>query len=186
MLKIVQVPHKVLATPTQPVKKVDAKIRKLVFDMEETLIAQIDPQGVGLAAPRVGINLSLFIMRPTLKSDTIVCINPKILKTVGSSQSTVDSKNKLQTNNEDGDTTKLEGCLSIPRIWGPVKRPEKVLLEYQDLTGEKHTKWFSGFKAIIIQHEVDHLQGILFTQRVLEQKNPLYQEKEGELEKMEY
>jgi peptide deformylase len=177
MLKIVHAPHIVLTKGVREVKKIDKKIRELVYDMEETLIAQLDPQGVGLAAPQVDVDLAIFIIKPTLKSETLVFINPKILdsKIVPPSPASKDKSEDV----------KLEGCLSIPRIWGPVTRTSKVLLEYQDLTGEKRTEWFSGFKAVIIQHEMDHLQGVLFTQRVLEQKGKLYQEKDGELEKIE-
>lgn len=177
MLKIVQVPHKVLTSPTKQVEIIDDKIKKLVYDMEEALIAQVDPQGVGLAATQVGYDLALFIMKPSLKSKIEVCINPRILKVE-------DGKSKIESKS-DGNK-KLEGCLSIPRIWGPVRRPQKVFMEYQDLSGEKHSKWFTGFKATIVQHEVDHLQGVLFTQRALEQKTTLYEEKDGELEKMKY
>lgn len=80
----------------------------------------------------------------------------------------------------------FEGCLSIPKIWSPVKRSKKILLEYQTTEGEKKSEWFSAFDAIIIQHEVDHLNGILFTQRALEQKSQLYEEKKGKLVKLEY
>ena len=179
MLKIVQVPHKVLTSPTKQVEVIDDKIKKLVYDMEETLIAQVDPQGVGLAATQVGYGLALFIMKASPKSKTEVCINPRILKVE-------DSIRHSREGGNPGENKKLEGCLSIPRIWGPVKRPQKVLMEYQDLTGEKHSKWFTGFKATIVKHEVDHLQGVLFTQRALEQKTTLYEEKDGELEKMKY
>ncbi len=178
MLKIVHAPAPILTKKVREVKKVDKKIRELVYDMEETLISQIDPQGVGLAAPQINIDLAIFIMKPTLKSDTFVFINPKILE----SKQLVTSHQPLSTKTED---IKLEGCLSIPKIWGPVDRTKKIFLEYQDLTGEKHTEWFSGFKAIIIQHEMDHLQGVLFTQRILEQKGKSYQEKNGELERIE-
>lgn len=85
---------------------------------------------------------------------------------------------------EDVEGMKLEGCLSVPRIWGPVDRDAEVLVEYLDLNGKKQSKWFSGLKAVIVQHETDHLNGILFTQRVLEQKGRLYEEKNGELEKI--
>ncbi len=80
---------------------------------------------------------------------------------------------------------KLEGCLSIYNVWGVVKRHYGVVLSYQDETGTKHKKKFDGFLATIIQHEFDHLQGILFPKRVLEQKNPLYhsiKNKKGEIE----
>ncbi|OGK62706.1 peptide deformylase [Candidatus Roizmanbacteria bacterium RIFOXYB2_FULL_38_10] len=176
MLKIVLVPHKVLTSPTRPVKKIDEKIRRLVYDMEETLISQVEPQGVGLAATQIGLGLSLFIMKPSPKSETEVCINPKILKV----------ESKPHHKDDMVEDKKLEGCLSIPRIWGPVSRARRVLLRYQDLTGATIEKWFTGFKATIVQHEMDHLSGILFTQRSLEQKTPLYEEKDGELEKMKY
>ncbi|MFH0773862.1 MAG: peptide deformylase [bacterium] len=178
MLKIIHAPHAILTKKVRGVKKIDKKIRELVYDMEETLIAQVDPQGVGLAAPQVDVDLAIFIIKPTLKSETLVFINPKILE-----------HKQLPTNHQSpttkGEDVKLEGCLSIPKIWGPVTRNSKILVEYQDLSTEKHEEWFSGFKSIIIQHEMDHLQGVLFTERVLEQKGKLYQEKNGELEKIE-
>lgn len=176
MLKIVHAPAPVLTKGVRQVKKIDKKIRELVYDMEETLIAQTDPQGVGLAAPQIDVDLAIFIIKPTLKSETLVFINPKILETKAKGLAS-----PAATKKDDEEDVKLEGCLSIPKIWGPVTRNAKVLLEYQDLTGEKHTEWFSGFKAVIIQHETDHLNGILFTERVLEQKNKLYEEKNGEL-----
>lgn len=188
MLKIVHAPHTILTKPVREVKKIDKKIRELVYDMEETLIAQLDPQGVGLAAPQIYEDLAIFIIKPTLKSETLVFINPKIVK-VGQSQSQLVAEtnpDKLRpTPTESEEDIKLEGCLSIPHIWGPVTRNKRILLEYQDLTGEKHLDWFGGFKAVIIQHEMDHLQGVLFTQRVLEQKGRLYQEENGELKKIE-
>lgn len=180
MLKIVTVPNNVLTAPTQPVVKVDEKIKELVIGMEETLITQIDPQGVGLAAPQVGIPLQIFIIKPELTKDTEVFINPKVLEI----QEKIPSKSTAKLSKRK--SSKLEGCLSIPRIWGPVKRADKIRLEYQDLTGAKKTKWFSGLKATIIMHELDHLQGVLFTQRALEQNTPLYEEKEGEFVKMNH
>jgi peptide deformylase len=179
MLKIVQAPAPVLTKGVRRVVKIDKKIQKLVYDMEETLIAQVDPQGVGLAAPQIGVDLAIFIIKPTLNADTEVFINPKILEIKSPA---APKKKDSKSEKDKSEDIKLEGCLSIPRIWGPVSRNEKVLLEYQDLTGEKHTEWFSGFKAVIVQHETDHLHGVLFTQRVLEQKGRLYEEKDGELE----
>ena len=70
---------------------------------------------------------------------------------------------------------KLEGCLSIPKIWGKVKRAKTLTLQYRDEKGTVHKEEFSGFIATIIQHETDHTNGILFTQRVLEQKEKLYE-----------
>ncbi len=179
MLKIVSVPNKILNSPTKPVTKFDGPLKKLVIDMEETLIAQVDPQGVGLAATQIGQSLSLFIMRPDPDSDTKVFINPKILSFAQKVPNEVTAKRKRKKN------TPLEGCLSIPRIWSPVKRAYKVLVEYQDNGGKVFQNWFEDFEAVIVQHEVDHLNGILFTQRALEQNTQLFEEKDGELEKID-
>lgn len=184
MLKIVHAPHSILTKRVTEVKKINKKIRDIVYDMEETLIEQVDPQGVGLAAPQVNIDLAIFIIKPTLKAETQVFINPRVVELVKPVQPTQTNSTNL-TDSAESENIKLEGCLSIPKIWGPVTRNSKVQVAYQDLTGEKHIEWFSGFKSVIIQHEMDHLQGVLFTQRVLEQKGKLYLEKDGELEKIE-
>lgn len=182
MLKILTIPHKVLISPVKPVTSFDAKLKKLVVDMEETLINCVDPQGVGLAAPQVGVSSALFIVKPDPHKDTKVFVNPKILKSEPHFVSTsLDSAGGRGKKNQQ-----LEGCLSIPRIWGPVKRADKVLLEYQDIDGTKHEQWFTKMEATIIQHEVDHLQGILFTQRSIEQNSPLYEEKDDEFVPVKY
>ncbi len=176
MRKIVHVPNSVLTTPSKPVEKINSEIVNLVKDMEETLAAQVDPQGVGLAAPQVGVGLALFITKPNPNSPFEAFINPEILEVV-----------PVRKENKKGRKShRLEGCLSIPFIWSPVKRGPRVRLEYTDLRGVKHKKWFKGFMAVIVQHEVDHLHGVLFTQRALEQKLQLYEEKEGKLQKLEY
>ena len=174
MLKIVVVPHHILSSPTRPVGKIDDSVKKLIAEMEETLEAQSDPQGVGLAANQVGLNFSLFIIKKNPKAKIAVFINPKILKKI---------EKKLRRNKRR--SVKLEGCLSIPRIWGPVKRADKIYLEYQDLSGKTKKEWFFGFMATIIQHEIDHLLGVVFTQRSLEQKAPLYKEVNGKLKPFE-
>ncbi|MBI3366568.1 peptide deformylase [Candidatus Roizmanbacteria bacterium] len=177
MLKIVTVPNDILTTPTKLINSFDGKLHQLVKGMEETLNAQVDPQGVGLAAAQVGVGLSLFIIKPTPKAKITTFVNPVIIKAVFKKDSLsrrVSSKRKKHH---------FEGCLSIPKIWSPVKRATKFLLEYQTINGVKKTEWFSGFEAVIIQHEVDHLNGILFTQRALEQKSQLYEEQNGKLQK---
>lgn len=173
MLKILTAPNKVLEEPVKKVKKIDDSIAKMVRDMEKVLMTQDDPPGVGLAANQVGIDLAIFIVKPTPKAKTEVFINPKLIQV-----------DRTRLNNKGKQP--LEGCLSLPRIWGQVERAPKVLLEYQNLRGKIAKKTFSGFRAIIIQHEMDHLNGILFTKRVLEQKLELYEEKAGKLVKMEY
>ena len=183
MLKIVAVPNPILTSPTKPVTMIDSNIKKFVSEMGQVLIAQDDPPGVGLAANQVGSDLSIFIIKPTEKSEIKVFINPKIIK---SSSTMIERNRKNPTKKTSKKKVKLEGCLSIPRIWGPVKRADRVFLNYQDLTGKKYLKWFSGFEAIIIQHEVDHLQGIVFTQRSIEQKGQLFKEENDELVKIDY
>lgn len=191
MLKIVLVPANILTQPTKPVLKIDEKIKKIVSDMEKLLVAQDDPPGVGLAANQVGLDLSIFIIKPTEKAKTKVFINPKIVKSVESVKSVKSVTNSTDSTDSTGSTKrrnkiKLEGCLSIPRIWGPVKRVARIFLKYQDLSGKEHSRWFTGFEATIIQHEMDHLSGIVFTQRSLEQKKQIYREENEELVKIEY
>jgi peptide deformylase len=173
MLKIVHIPNPVLTTPTKNVGKIDAKIKTLVQEMIVTLDAQTDPEGVGLAATQVGVALNIFVMRPDKESDVTICINPKILDLQKHPDFTKKTKKKKHE--------PMEGCLSIPKFWSPVKRPQEVLLEYLTVDGEKKTEWFKDFEAVIVQHEVDHLQGILFPQRAVEQQSVIYEEKNGEL-----
>lgn len=180
MLTIVSVPNKILSTPTKKVEIIDEKIKKLVADMEETLVAQTDPIGVGLAANQVNINLSIFIIKKGPDAPTKAFINPKIIETQPEKATPKKTAKSKRSKN-----TKLEGCLSIPRIWGPVKRAKKILLEYKNIDGKIIKKWFSGFEATIIQHEVDHLNGIVFTSRTLEQKQSLFKETQGKLKEIE-
>lgn len=181
MLKIVTVPNVILTAPTQKVKTITPRIKRLVEEMKKTLVAQRDPEGVGLAAPQVGESLSIFIMRPTLKGEISVCINPSIVHTGLSSKALAPEEFGSTIKTKKKKHSKMEGCLSIPRIWAPLKRKPTIHLEYEDLDGNKHTKEFEGFEAIIVAHEVDHLNGILFTQRCLEQKVTLYEEDGDEL-----
>jgi peptide deformylase len=203
-MKIVTVPNYILNQKAKPVLQIDKKIHQLIKEMTTVLNEQINPPGVGLAAPQVGIPLQLFIIKPTKKAKIEAFVNPRIVKYESVEKpARLDNKTSKVLDNHPktsevngGDTTSqvnnikktkntpLEGCLSIRKIWGYVKRANKVLLEYQTITDEKKTEWFSGFKAIIIQHEIDHVNGILFTQRALEQGKQLYEEKEGKLIKL--
>lgn len=175
VLPIVKIPNKVLTTPTKPVKQVDAKIKKLIVDMEETLVVQTDPEGVGLAATQVGVGISLFIMKPSKKAKVKVFINPVIKEVIVETQKKAEKKDK----------SSLEGCLSIDRIWSPIRRPQRILVSYVNENGTIKEEWFEGFDAVIVQHEVDHLQGILFTQRAIEQNKRIFKEIDGELEEIQ-
>ncbi len=148
-------------------QKNDKFLSAFLKEMEEALLSAHDPKGVGLAAPQIGKTLSIFIAKPTEKSKISVFINPKIIELEQKKLSGAKSAS-------GGRIKKLEGCLSLPNIWGEVKRSPSVTLNYFDRKGIQKTKNFTGFMATIIQHEVDHLQGILFPRRVLEQKGKLY------------
>ncbi len=178
MMQIVQAPQDVLSAKAKRVEKFDTKLQELIDDMVKTLEKAKDPEGIGLAAPQVGRSLQLFIIKESPKSKVHAFINP-VLMTIGELP-----KINKEVSDESTDDVKLEGCLSLKDIWGIVTRYEKVHLTYQDEKGKSHDKTFSGFFATIIQHEYDHIQGILFPKRVLEQEGKLYKsrkDKKGEM-----
>lgn len=184
MYKIVTTPNKILLEKSEEVKNFDKKLHDILKGMEETLVATVDPIGVGLAAPQVGLPLRIFQMKPTAKSKVSSYINPVIEKL--SDEEEVPrfvGRNEKPNKPESSKNKLLEGCLSIPDIWGNVTRKKIVSLRWQDETGNSYMKEFSGFPAIIIQHEMDHLNGFLFTKRVMEQNEKLFKShknKEGE------
>jgi peptide deformylase len=178
-MKIVQAPDAVLTQKAKPVQKIDKAIHNLLKEMEVTLSSAVDPEGVGLAAPQVGKSLQIFIIKHTPKSPLLTFINPHI-ESFKDEQPKPDEKEKKKKGG-----VQLEGCLSLHDVWGVVKRHKKVVLSYQDEHGKTHKETFDGFLATIIQHEFDHLQGILFPKRVLEQKSQLYhslKNADGEIE----
>jgi len=164
MKPVVFVPNSVLTTPATKVTSFDDKLKKLIKDMKKSLNSMVDPKGVGLAAPQIGVSLQVFITKPTSRTKIRAFVNPVITY-----------RSDEKTNGVPERKNKLEGCLSIPKIWGKVSRATAVTLQYQDETGKKKEETFKGFMATIVQHETDHIHGTLFTQRVLEQKAKLYQ-----------
>lgn len=137
------------------------KIQKLIKDMRELLLSK--KLGVGLAAPQIGqsVSLSVICVRPIkhrkdVEEFDLVIVNPRIIRTYG---------NKSQ---------QWEGCISGGSLKGglfaKVPRYRKVELEYHDETGAKQHKTFEGLAAHIIQHEVDHLNGVLFVDKVRDRK----------------
>lgn len=131
-------------------------IQKLIADMRYTLIEK--KYGIGLAAPQVGHNVALSVIyirptksRPNLPKEkwaNLVIINPKITKTFG-------SKKQL-----------WEGCISLPEVFAKVPRYKKIELQYLDEEGINQIKIFEGLLAHVIQHEIDHLKGVLFVDKV--------------------
>lgn len=168
MLSIVQAPAPILSTPAKRIGKIDKDIKKIIAEMTHSLLHATDPEGVGLAAPQVGKSLQLFLIKESPKDPLLVFINPVLHITEGQSLQITAKKEKKDKE------VKLEGCLSLQDIWGVVNRYPEIDLTYQDESGKLHTKHFDSFLATIIQHEYDHLQGILFPRRVLEQNGKLY------------
>ena len=163
--KIVDTKNPGLRKVSKPIKNIDKKILRLAKDLKDTLEAQKDPEGVGLAAPQIGRNVRMFAMKYT--GDILVVINPEIIS--------LDKKSEQPTITTTEKEPVMEGCLSIIDYYGPLKRPQKLTLKYQNLEGEKVTHKFTGFPAQIVQHEVDHLDGILFVDKLIEQKESLFQ-----------
>jgi peptide deformylase len=143
-LPILLLPDPILRETALPLERVDADTRRLVYDMLETMY---DAPGVGLAAPQVGITRRVIVLDPSAKEqepEPIAMINPEIL--------------------EFGEERQVgeEGCLSIPEIFAEVERPAWVRVRYIDVDGKLSEGRFEGRPAVIVQHEVDHLNGVLF------------------------
>jgi len=128
----------VLRRRSDEIGKPDDEVRRLVEDMFETMDVA---KGVGLAANQVGVARRVAVV--DADGDRFVMIDPVILET-------------------EGRATAEEGCLSIPEIFGDVTRPERVVVEATDLDGNRYQRDATGLKARAIQHEIDHLDGILF------------------------
>lgn len=160
--KILSTTNPKLRVPSKPVRKIDKKVIQIIKDLKDTLKIQKDPEGVGLAAPQIGRNLKIFVMLDDGEIRAI--INPEIIKISGSSGKAKKTKK--------GDI--MEGCLSLPHYYGPLKRSDHITLKYLSPGGRQVTEEFVGFTAQIVQHEIDHLNGILFVDRLLEAKKPLY------------
>ena len=188
-LKIITTPNPILKRKSKKITKIDKKVIKFIKNLEDTLLKKKDPPGIGLSAPQVGKNWSVFSVqlpqenisgRKDLKDHQLILktyLNPQII--------TASKKLTLS-----GTKAKpfLEGCLSIPLIYAPVYRHEWIKLKYSTINDLRSTiqktEKFSGFKARVIQHELDHLDGILFTDRSIKQKLPLYKEEQEKLVKI--
>lgn len=172
--KILQSGDPTLRAISKPVTKVDKKVLSLIQDLEDTLKIQKDPEGVGLAAPQIGKKLRVFVA--AFKDFHRVVINPEILSISESKGKETKGKSKKEI---------LEGCLSLPYYYGPLKRSPKITVKYLNQNSEKITETFEGFNAQIILHEIDHLNGILFIDRLFEEKKPLYKVENDEWEEVE-
>ena len=171
--KILTVPNPVLTTVCAEVMPNDPQIMGIIQDLTDTLLAQTDPEGVGIAAPQIGKLIRIFIIRT--ESDKIIpFINPVI--TNFSKETYFEKVPK--------DKGILEGCLSIPQIYGKVTRSYQISVSWTNSDGQSQTQDFKGLEATYIQHEFDHLNGILFTQHCLEEGNPLFRDTKGKFEEI--
>ncbi|MEA4822545.1 MAG: peptide deformylase [Clostridiaceae bacterium] len=132
-----------LAKHSREVTEFDVRLHTLLNDMLDTLHKS---HGVGIAAPQVGVLRRAVIVEPPDQAP-LELINPEILSAEGE---------------EEGQ----EGCLSVPGVWGVVKRPSKITCRAQDRNGKRFTFSATGYSARIVCHETDHLDGILFTDKV--------------------
>lgn len=183
-MKIITAPHPNLRQKAQEVTVFDKKFFVFLRQLADTLIKKEQPSGVGLAAPQVNKSVRVFAAilgsanQASQKPVIEFFINPKITKRS-------DKKILGLANGED----RFEGCLSVPLFYGPVPRFEWIEVEYQSIIyqdllknqTEVKTKKarFQDFDARVIQHECDHLEGVLFTDLILQNKLPVYIEEDG-------
>jgi peptide deformylase len=155
-LEVLTYPNKFLQQPTKPVENIDEVIQKLVADMAETMY---EAPGVGLAAIQVGSDKQVLVYdeKPAENDHRYgVIINPKVVETEGQ----IISEN--------------EGCLSVPDFRSDVKRAARIIVEGVDRDGKSLRVEAEGFLAIVLQHEIDHLNGTLFIDRISALKRELY------------
>ena len=161
----------VLKKKSENISKEYPNLSKLIEDMWETMYAS---KGVGLAAPQIGLSIRIFVIdtKPFASDDELdsaeaktleffkkVFVNPQIIK-------------------EEGDSWSFnEGCLSIPEVREDVNRKEKITIQYRDEKFKLHTEILDGLAARVVQHEYDHIEGILFTDHLSSLKKRLIKNK---------
>ncbi|CAG9619760.1 peptide deformylase [Sutcliffiella rhizosphaerae] len=156
ILNIVKYPAEVLEQKCDSVTVFDKRLVRLITNMYDTML---EADGVGLAAPQIGIAKRIAIVEADEKYGKIEMINPEIIELAG-------------------EQTGPEGCLSFPGLYGEVSRPNYVKIRAQNRKGKWYELEAKGFLARAIQHEMDHLNGVLFTSKVIR----YYEENELEVE----
>ena len=146
-MHIVHYPHPTLRYKSKPVKRVDVELRKVVRQMFDLMY---EANGIGLAANQVDLPLRLFIVNLAANPDEgeeIVFLNPVVSFPKGSDEAD-------------------EGCLSLPGVYGPVVRPARIRVNAYDLSGQEVSADLEGMQARVVQHELDHLDGVVFPDRM--------------------
>ena len=152
---LIILPDPVLRQLSKPVETVDADVRRLADDMLDTMY---DAPGIGLAAIQIGIPRQMLVIDVSKEGEEkqpLVFINPKILTT------------------SDERSVYEEGCLSIPDYYAEVERPATITVEYIDLEGKQLTVKADGLLATCLQHEIDHLNGVLFIDHISKLKREM-------------
>ena len=149
-VQIIKYPHPTLRHKSKPLKRVDQELKQIIAEMFELMYSH---QGIGLAANQVDLPYRLFIINvkgdPAEEGEAKVFLNPVITKKSGSAEA-------------------QEGCLSFPDIWAPVRRPEKIVVSAYGIDGQEFSYEMDGLYARAVQHEIDHLDGIVFIDRLSE------------------
>lgn len=159
ILEVLTIPNPILKQVCSPVEIVGRDVKRLISDMRETM--ESSSNCVGIAAPQVGVSSRIIIVnvslnpKPHRNNGLLVMINPQIKYASG----------KLKSR---------EGCLSVPGFTGNVVRKDKTEIEYIDINCVKQTLKTSGFESIVIQHEIDHLDGYVFLDRVSSLKTDIF------------
>ena len=161
LLEILTIPDPRLKQESLPVEVFDEELRAFIYDLEETMRAS--PGGIGIAAPQVGRFQRIVILdlsgKPKIKHHgRLVLVNPEITQW-------------------EGMVKGREGCMSVPDYTGNVIRAEKIQFSAFDEFGRQHRYETEGFEARAVQHEVDHLDGILFIDRLVSRRTDLFQRK---------
>ncbi|WP_438750533.1 peptide deformylase [Pararhizobium sp. O133] len=152
---LIILPDPILRQLSKPVETIDADVRRLADDMLETMY---DAPGIGLAAIQIGIPRQMLVIDVAKEGEDkqpLVFINPKILTS------------------SDERSVYEEGCLSIPDYYAEVERPAEITVEYLDLEGKQLTAKADGLLATCLQHEVDHLNGVLFIDHISKLKREM-------------
>jgi len=164
MAKIITLPNPILRQQSKPVL-IGKESRELTDLLEKTLTnTEGKVAGVGLSAVQIGILKNIFLAYSKASKKFLVFINPQIIW-----------NSKTKTSGIPESKNKFEGCLSVPGLWSIIARSKIIKIKYQTQSGVFQVRKFSGLTATIIQHEYDHLNGILFIDRALQQKSPIYE-----------
>ena len=166
LLELVKAPDSRLKLISQPVPEVDSKLRRFLSDMVETMYAE---NGIGLAAIQVGVpkRVAVIDLDPGgPNSKPIYLVNPRIVEASG----------ELSTYHE--------GCLSVPEVFDDVKRPSALTVEYTDENGKKHSVKADGLFATCLQHEIDHINGLLFIDHLSKLKRSIALRKSAKLKRL--